>query len=72
MTQQQDGTVSSESFWVSVYRQGSPSVHGRVQVKPSLEDENEVEVEARDGVSFSRVAGSSVSLSLIHRVYTGD
>jgi len=29
----QDGTVPEEPFWVSCYKQESPSVHGKVFVK---------------------------------------
>ena len=58
----QDGTVNTESFWVSVYKQGCKTVHGKVVVRPSLEEDNQVELEAQDGITFERLHGSSVGV----------
>jgi hypothetical protein len=48
----QDGTIGAEAFWVSAYREGSPSVHGKVLVKPSLDGDSSVEFEAQGGIEF--------------------
>lgn len=50
----QDGTIGAEPFWISVYREGSPSVHGKVLVKASLEHEDQVDLEPQGDIDFER------------------
>jgi len=54
------GTVESEDFWVSVYLSEKPSVHGKVRLSRSNNNEDDgssICFEARDGVSWD---GSSI------------
>lgn len=54
-----DGTIGAEAFWVSVYRKDSPSVHGKVMVKASMESENQAELEPQGDFDFQRQTSSS-------------
>ena len=47
-----EGVVPEDKFWVSCYKSGEPSVHGKVSI--TLDDLNRdlVHFEARDGVEF--------------------
>lgn len=54
-----DGTIGAEPFWVSVYREGSTSVHGKVLAKASMEKENQVDLEAQGDIDFERQTSSS-------------
>ena len=60
MLRLQDGTIGAEPFWVSVYREGSTSVHGKVLAKASSEHENQVDLEPQGDIEFERQ--TSVSL----------
>ena len=54
----QDGTIQQEDFWVSCYKKGESSVHGKVNV--SLGEQGAgAQLTSRLGVNFAR--GSSVS-----------
>ena len=48
----QDGTVRQEDFWVSCYKKGETSVHGKVEVRKG-EHSREPELFGR-GVEFTR------------------
>ncbi|KZV78215.1 WD40 repeat-like protein, partial [Exidia glandulosa HHB12029] len=52
-----ESVVASEDFWISCYREGSTSVHGKVNVS------HDAGLVARDGVLFEREAGSSTSFT---------
>lgn len=50
-----DGVVADEDVWVSCYRAGAPSVHGKVRVRRGGgERGGEVGMESRLGVEFER------------------
>ena len=46
-----DGTVVSEDFWISCYKSGEISVHGKV--KASM-DNGQLEMNNREGVKLER------------------
>lgn len=52
------GIVPAEDIWVSCYKSGEPSVHGKVRVSLDEVDRSVVKLDARDGVEFRR--GSEV------------
>ncbi|KAM0751849.1 WD40 repeat-like protein [Meredithblackwellia eburnea MCA 4105] len=56
-----DGTHSAEDVWVSVYKEGMNSVHGRVRITANEEGEG-VGFDPRDGVSFQPSDSSSTFL----------
>ena len=47
-----DGLVPEDTFWVSCYKQGEPSVHGKATATLDERDRNLVLYEGRDGVQF--------------------
>ncbi|KAI0766944.1 WD40 repeat-like protein [Trametes elegans] len=47
-----DGVVPEDSFWVSCYKQGEPSVHGKSTAALDEHDRNLVLYKGRDGVQF--------------------
>lgn len=54
VTDVREGTVSSEDFWVSCYRQNEPSVHGKVRAELDERDRHLVLLKGRDGVQIER------------------
>ena len=54
MTDVREGTVPSEDFWISCYRQNEPSVHGKVQTELDEKDRHLVLLKGRDGVQIER------------------
>ncbi|TDL18691.1 WD40 repeat-like protein [Rickenella mellea] len=56
----QDGTIQSEDFWVSCYKTGSQSVHGKVGVSRG---QNGAELESRLGVQFDRTTGAAFNVA---------
>lgn len=48
------GLIASEDIWVSCYKTGEPSVHGKVRVSLDEYDRSLVRFDARDGVDMSR------------------
>ncbi|TFY70252.1 hypothetical protein EVG20_g2761 [Dentipellis fragilis] len=51
------GTVPAESFWVSFYKQGEPSIHGKVHCTLDETDprRDRITMQPRDGVEFDRL-----------------
>lgn len=47
-----DGILPSESFWLSCYKTGEPSVHGKVHASLDDRDRNLVRFENHGGVEF--------------------
>ena len=54
VTDVKEGTVHSEDFWISCYRQNEPSVHGKVQAELDEKDRHLVLLKGRDGVQIER------------------
>ena len=54
MTDVREGTVPSEDFWISCYRQSEPSVHGKVRAELDEKDRHLVLLKGRDGVEIER------------------
>ncbi|EKM58478.1 uncharacterized protein PHACADRAFT_117466, partial [Phanerochaete carnosa HHB-10118-sp] len=52
ITDVKDGIVPEETFWVSCYKTGEESVHGKVRLALSEQDRNHVEYEGKGGVHF--------------------
>jgi proteasomal ATPase-associated factor 1 len=58
-----DGTVEAEDFWLSCYRQGQTSVHGKVRVTL---DRGEVVLTGRGGVQLDKErVSSALRLTLV-------
>ena len=47
-----DGTLPEDKFWVSCYKYGEPSVHGKVSATLDEQNRDLVLFVARDGVEF--------------------
>lgn len=47
-----DGLVPEETFWLSCYKAGEPSVHGKVRLSLNERDRSKVDYEGVDGVAF--------------------
>ncbi|KAG9287897.1 hypothetical protein G9A89_017492 [Geosiphon pyriformis] len=56
------GAIFSESFWISCYRKGSPSVHGSVKVT-KVPDEPNLEFSGNDGVEVTKISNHSFYLT---------
>ncbi|KAI0316387.1 WD40-repeat-containing domain protein [Amylostereum chailletii] len=50
------GTVPSENVWLSCYKEGEPSVHGKVDVRLHQQDRELVVLNGRDGVQMERIS----------------
>lgn len=48
------GIVPTEDIWVSCYKTGEPSVHGKVRISLDEVDRSVVKMVARNGVEFRR------------------
>ena len=53
------GLVPEDKFWLSCYKTGEDSVHGKVHITLNERDRNVVDFEGQGGVKFAR--GSDVS-----------
>lgn len=65
ITDIKDGIVPEETFWVSCYKTGEESVHGRVRLALNERNRDLVEYEGQGGVQFS---GDDVKVSM-HAVF---
>jgi len=54
------GIISSENIWLSCYKDGEPSIHGKISVSLHEQDRDRVELVGRGGVELFR--SSQVSL----------
>jgi hypothetical protein len=54
------GIIPSENIWLSCYKDGEPSIHGKISVSLHEQDRGRVELVGRDGVELTRT--SQVSL----------
>lgn len=60
-----DGLVADESFWLSCYKTGEPSVHGKVRAALDEKDRNLVRFECQGKVNFKQVRDvSSIHIEL--------
>ncbi|WOO78442.1 Proteasomal ATPase-associated factor 1 [Vanrija pseudolonga] len=58
----EQGVVLREDFWVSGYKSGTTSVHGKVRVEAA--DGGGVDIEPRDGVRIERLSKSNFVISV--------
>ncbi|PIL24960.1 hypothetical protein GSI_12847 [Ganoderma sinense ZZ0214-1] len=58
-----DGTLPEDNFWVSCYKHGEPSVHGKVSAALDEQNRDLVLFEAHDGVEFKDYGKSTFSIS---------
>jgi hypothetical protein len=48
------GIIPSENIWLSCYKNGEPSVHGKISVSLHEQDRDRVELVGRGGVELTR------------------
>lgn len=64
-----NGLVPEDNFWLSCYKTGEQSVHGKVHLSLNERDRNLVDYEGQGGVQFAKETGvsySSIQLPLIY------
>ncbi|KAL1920475.1 uncharacterized protein VTP21DRAFT_852 [Calcarisporiella thermophila] len=57
------GKTRTDSFWVSCYRKGTPSVHGSVQVYKNQSEPIYVEMEGENSIQVQRIHDKSFRIS---------
>ena len=65
-----EGIVPEDSFWLSFYKSGETSVHGKVTLTLDEKDRNLVLYEGKDGVVFNNrgnVSEIDFGVIIIHR-----
>lgn len=65
-----EGIVPEDSFWLSFYKSGETSVHGKVTLTLDEKDRNLVLYEGKDGVVFNnrgKVSEIDFGVIIIHR-----
>lgn len=55
------GIIPSENVWLSCYKDGEPSVHGKIAVSLHEKDRDRVELVGTGGVDFTRTSQVSHS-----------
>ena len=60
-----DGIVPEETFWLSCYKAGEKSVHGKVHVSLNERDRNTVDYEGSGGVAFRERSEVSSTLNCL-------
>jgi proteasomal ATPase-associated factor 1 len=55
------GIIPSENVWLSCYKDGEPSVHGKIAVSLHEKDRDRVELVGTGGVDFTRTSQVSRS-----------
>ena len=58
-----DGTIASEDIYLSGYKAGSPSIHGKVNVYKE-DDSRELQLESREGVDLRFSGANSFTASV--------
>ncbi|KDQ52262.1 hypothetical protein JAAARDRAFT_40382 [Jaapia argillacea MUCL 33604] len=58
-----EGLIPAEDFWISCYKFGDTSVHGKVKVSASEGNRSEVRLDARDGVEIEKLGGGSYTVA---------
>jgi hypothetical protein len=56
------GIIPSENIWLSCYKDGEPSVHGKISVSLHEKDRDRVELVAAGGVKLTRTSQVSILL----------
>jgi proteasomal ATPase-associated factor 1 len=59
------GAAAMEDIWVSCYKAGEPSIHGKVRVSLDEADRSAVRLECRDGVTLHSVDKVSAHASIM-------
>lgn len=55
-----DGVIPGEAFWISCYKTGEPSVHGKIFASLDEKDRDLVLFEEKGGVEFRRAGTVSI------------
>jgi len=50
------GIIPSENIWLSCYKDGEPSIHGKISVSLHEQDRDRVELVGRGGVELTRTS----------------
>ena len=58
------GIIPSEDIWLSCYKDGEPSIHGKINVSLHEQDRDRLELVGRGGVELTRKSQVSFSSSL--------
>lgn len=58
------GIVPSENIWLSCYKDGEPSVHGKISVSLHEKDRDRVELVGAGGVELARTSQVSISAEI--------
>ena len=58
------GIIPSENIWLSCYKDGEPSIHGKIYVSLHEQDRDRVELVGRGGVELTRESQVSFFLLL--------
>jgi proteasomal ATPase-associated factor 1 len=56
------GIIPSEKIWLSCYKEGEPSVHGKISVSLHEQDRDRIELVGSGGVELTRTSQVSVLL----------
>ena len=56
------GIIPSENIWLSCYKDGEPSVHGKISVSLHEKDRDRVELVGAGGVELTRTSQVSILL----------
>jgi hypothetical protein len=61
------GIIPSEDIWLSCYKDGEPSIHGKISVSLHEQDRDRVELVGRGGVELTRASQVSLFFSGMER-----
>lgn len=60
------GVIPSEDIWLSCYKDGEPSIHGKISVSLHEQDRDRLELIGRGGVELTRTSQVSFMETFIH------
>ncbi len=63
------GLIPEDNFWLSCYKSGKESVHGKVHLSLNERDRNLVDYKGTEGVNFARNSEVGLCLSRIVSIY---
>lgn len=63
------GVIPSEDIWLSCYKDGEPSIHGKISVSLHEQDRDRLELVGRGGVELTRMSQVSFMEIFIHFVF---
>ncbi len=66
------GTIPSENIWLSCYKDGEPSVHGKISVSLHEQDRDRVELVGTGGVELTRTSQVSIISSFLVSLEWGN